>query len=61
MLFLGGPPLRGAAVGRNLFLGELPLRGAEGGRRLFLGELPLRGAAGRNLFLGACRCAGLLD
>ena len=27
MLFLGGPPLRGAA-GRNLFLEELPLRGA---------------------------------
>ena len=48
MLFLGGPPLRGAAVGRNLFLGEL---------------IPLRGAArlkeGEGSFWGSCRCAGL--
>ena len=47
MLFLGGAPLRGAAVGRRLFLGELPLRGAA------------RVKEGEGSFWGSCRCAGL--
>ena len=64
MLFLGGAAAaRGCSREEPVSGGAPATRGcsSEGGRRLFLGELPLRGAAGRNLFLGGCRCAGLLD